>query len=135
VRLTGQEGCRPALLGIDELVGDEDVVRSCPNHHDRLPDRCGADAERPVLQLEPGDVGALVVLDVATEASMELGQVRLHERQVGDQDVAVDDQCRGHDIVPAPADRRAVLVADAVVGLGDERRRFAHQAWSPSGRC
>ena len=55
------------------------------------------------------------------------GQPRLHVRQVRQQVVAVDDQGRRHDVVLALADRRPVEVADAVVGLGDDRRRVPHR--------
>ena len=40
--------------------------------------------------------------------------------------VAVDDQGRRHDVVLALADRRPVEVADAIVSLGDDRRRVSH---------
>ena len=103
VGLAGQERGRPPLLGRHELVRDEDVVGARPDHDDRLPDGGGAQAERAVLELQPGDVRALVVLHVAAEPGVEAGQAGLHVREVRAQDVAVHDERGRDDVVPARA--------------------------------
>ena len=81
VRLARQERGGAALHRVHQLVGDEHVVRAGADHDDRLPDGRGAEAEGAVLELHPGDVRALVVLDVAAQAGVQLGQPRLHVRR------------------------------------------------------
>ena len=92
--LAGQERGRPSLGRIDELVGDEDVVGPGASHDDGFPDRRGAQPERAVLELHARDVRALVVLDMTTEAGMQRRQLGLHEREIGLEDVAIDDERR-----------------------------------------
>ncbi len=60
-----------------------------------------------------------------------LGQARLHVAEVRAHDVEVHDERRRDDLVAVAADRVAVQRADAIVGLGDQRRRIAHGAYSP----
>ena len=80
----------------------------------------------PCSSCSPRDVRALVVLHVATEPGVQLGQPALHVPQVVAQDVQVDDERRRDQVVPARADRRAVRFADAGVGIGDVGRGIAH---------
>ena len=126
IRLPREERRGTTFLRNDELVRDQDVVGAGADHDDRLPDRRSADPERTVLELQAGDVRALVVLDVAAQAGMELGQTRLHVRQVREQHIAIDDERGRHDVVLAAPDRGPVLLPDTVVGFGDDRGRISH---------
>jgi len=82
-------------------------------------------------QLQPGDVRALVVLDMPAKPRVELGEPRRHVVEVGVQHRAVDDQRRRHHVVAIAADRRPVEVHDAIVGVGDERRGGTHVGCPP----
>jgi hypothetical protein len=85
----GGEGAEAA--GIDDLVGDEDVLTEPGGgESDRLP-RCGA-RERGVSErpLAGGQGGALVGLDVRAQRRARVG--RRHRRQVGVEHVGLDHQ-------------------------------------------
>jgi len=113
VGLAGQEGGCPPFLRVNELVRDQHVIRPRPNHDDRFPDGGRTQPECAVFELHPGDVRALVVLDMAPQPGVQAGEPGLHVLQVRPQDVAVDYEGRRDDVVLAGAYRGPIHVANA----------------------
>ena len=73
VGLAGELGQRPELVRPGHRVDDEDVVEPRPDEDDRLPDGRARQADRAGLDLEPGELGALVDLDVGPDLGRQLG--------------------------------------------------------------
>lgn len=94
-RLAGEQGEGARLLDADGLVDDEHVVDAGPRHHDGLPDRRTADADRALLDLQAGDVRALVHLDVRPQPRGRAAHAGGHHVEIGPELGEVEQEGRG----------------------------------------
>ena len=72
VSLARELGEGPELVRPGDRVDDEDVIESGPDEDDGLPDSRARQADRARLDLEPGELGALVDLDVRPDLGRQL---------------------------------------------------------------
>ena len=113
-QLVRQRGHAAQLADGQQLVGDEDVVDAAGGQRLGLAHRLHAQADGAGLQLQVGELGALVHLGVRAQAQAVAAGESAHALQVAVGGVQVDHQRRRVDGVHALADQGTQARSDKV---------------------